>query len=96
MMSYVDYISVSNHSLYKQPSQIFVNKASCKLKLITVESYELTGIYQCFYRDRLVIPECKQNMTALRGQASFSKMMPLGGKLTALECHPTKYVNKAD
>ncbi len=35
-------------------------------------------------------------MMPLRGQASLAKMMPLGGKLTALEYHPTKYVNKAE
>jgi hypothetical protein len=47
-------------------------------------------------RDRLVIPECKQNMTTLRGQASWAKLMSLKGKLTAPACHPTKYVNKAE
>ncbi len=29
--------------------------------------------------DRLVIPECKQKMTSLRGQASSAKMKSLGG-----------------
>ncbi len=47
-------------------------------------------------RDRLVIPECKQNMMPLRGQTSWPKMMSLGGKLTAPACHTTKYVNKAE
>jgi hypothetical protein len=37
-------------------------------------------------RDMLVIPKCKQKMTSLRGQASWAKMMSLGGKLTALVC----------
>ncbi len=27
---------------------------------------------------------------------SWAKMMSLGGKLTALVCHPTKYVSKAE
>jgi hypothetical protein len=35
-------------------------------------------------RDRLVIPEWKLNMTSLRGQASWAKMVSLRGKLTAL------------
>jgi len=47
-------------------------------------------------RDRLAIPECKQNMMLLRGQASWAKMMSLRGKLTALACHLTKFVNKAE
>ncbi len=34
---------------------------------------------QCLYRDRLVIPECKQKMMSLRGQASSAKMTSLGG-----------------
>jgi len=37
-----------------------------------------------------------KNMTSLRGQASSAKMTSLGGKLTAMACHPTKYVNKAE
>jgi len=36
------------------------------------------------------------NMTSLRGQANLAKMTSLGGKLAALACHPTKYVNKAE
>jgi hypothetical protein len=35
-------------------------------------------------------------MTSLRGQASWDKMMSLGGKVKALACHPAKYVNKAE
>jgi hypothetical protein len=35
-------------------------------------------------------------MMPLRGQASWAKMMSFGGKLRALACHPTKYVNKAE
>jgi len=41
-------------------------------------------------RDRLVIPEYNQNMMSLRGQASWTKMTSLGGKLSALACHLTK------
>jgi hypothetical protein len=33
---------------------------------------------------------------SLRGQASLAKMMSSGGKITALACHPTKKVNKAE
>jgi len=47
-------------------------------------------------RDTLVLPECKQNMMSLWGQASWAKMTSLGGKLTALVCHPTRFVNKAE
>jgi len=35
-------------------------------------------------------------MTSFRGQASWAKMMSPGGELTALACHPTKKVNKAE
>ncbi len=35
-------------------------------------------------------------MTSLRGQASWAKMTSLKGKLTALLCHLTKFVNKAE
>jgi hypothetical protein len=51
---------------------------------------------QCFWRDGLVILECNQNMMSLMGQASWAKMASLGGKLTALACYPTKYLNKAE
>jgi hypothetical protein len=47
-------------------------------------------------RYRLVIPECKQNMTSLRVQASWAKMTSLRGKLTTLVGYPTKFVNKAE
>jgi hypothetical protein len=35
-------------------------------------------------------------MTSFRGQASSAKMTSLGGKLTALACHPTKRASKAE
>jgi hypothetical protein len=35
-------------------------------------------------------------MISFRGQAGWAKMTSLGGKLTALACHPTKKVNKAE
>jgi len=35
-------------------------------------------------------------MTSFRGQTSWAKMTSHGGKLTALACHPTKKVNKAE
>jgi hypothetical protein len=43
---------------------------------------------QCFYRDRLVILECKQNMTSLRGQASWAKMTSLGGQANSTGMPP--------
>jgi hypothetical protein len=33
---------------------------------------------------------------SFRGQASSGKMTPLGVKLTALACHQTEIVNKAE
>jgi hypothetical protein len=51
---------------------------------------------QCFSRDRLVILDCKQNMMSLRGQGSWAKKLSLVGKLTALACHLTEYVSKAE
>jgi hypothetical protein len=38
----------------------------------------------------------EQKMMSSRGQASWAKMTSPGGKLTALACHPTKNVNKAE
>jgi len=35
-------------------------------------------------------------MTSFKGQASSAKITSPGGKLTALACHPTKRVNKAE
>jgi hypothetical protein len=35
-------------------------------------------------------------MTLFRGQASWAKMMSVGGKLTTVACHLTKKVNKAE
>ncbi len=56
---------------------------------------QLVAKTQCLQRDKLIIPECNQNMTSLSGQASRAKMMLLRGKQTALACHLTKFVNKA-
>ena len=36
----------------------------------------------------LVIPDCKQNMTSLRGQASWAKMMLVGGKVNSTGMPP--------
>jgi len=35
-------------------------------------------------------------MKSFRSQASWAKIMSLGGKLTALVCHPNQKVNKAE
>jgi len=35
-------------------------------------------------------------MMSFKGQASWTKMMSPGGNLSALACHPTKKVNKAE
>ncbi len=42
------------------------------------------------------MPEFKQILILLGGQASWAKMTSLGGKLTAPVGHPTKYVYKAE
>jgi hypothetical protein len=42
--------------------------------------HNLQDISQCLLRDWLAIPECKQKMTSLRGQASSAKMTSLGVK----------------
>jgi hypothetical protein len=47
-------------------------------------------------RDKLVIPDENKEMISFRGQAGLAKMVSLEGKLTALVCHPTKRVNKAE
>jgi hypothetical protein len=47
-------------------------------------------------RDKLVIPDENKEMISFRGQAGSAKMVSLEGKLTALVCHPTKRVNKAE
>jgi hypothetical protein len=47
-------------------------------------------------RDWFVIPDVKEKMMTFGGQASWAKITPPGGKLTALVCHPTKKVNKAE
>jgi hypothetical protein len=44
----------------------------------------------------LVIPDVNKTMTSLMGQASWAKMTSPGGKLTALMCHPTRTVHKAE
>ncbi len=54
------------------------------------------GSDQYLWRERLVIPDCNQNMTSPRGQPRLAKMMSFRGKLTALACHPTKFLNKAE
>jgi hypothetical protein len=38
----------------------------------------------------------KQKMMPILGKGSMAKMMSLGGMLTALACHPTKRVNRAE
>ncbi len=42
-------------------------------------------------RDRLVIPSVTKN-NVIQGQASWAKMMPPGGKLSAVACNLTKNV----
>ncbi len=44
----------------------------------------------------LFLQNVNKNMTSLRGQARWTKMTSLRGKPTALACHPTKFVNKAE
>jgi hypothetical protein len=40
--------------------------------------------------------DVNKEITSFRGQTSRAKMTSPGGKLTALVCHPTKKVNKAE
>jgi hypothetical protein len=49
-----------------------------------------------FVKIRISYSISKQKMMSFRGQASYAKMMTPGGKLTALACHLTKKVNKAE
>jgi hypothetical protein len=45
----------------------------------------------------LVIPYVfKQRMTLFKGQSSWAKIKSPGGKLTALGCHPSKIISKAE
>jgi hypothetical protein len=46
--------------------------------------------------DRLDIPGVNKKNDIIWGQASWAKMTPIGGKLTALAYHPTKKVNKVE
>jgi len=47
--------------------------------------------------ERLVsCSQCKQKIMSFRVQASRAKIISPGGKLTALACHLTKRVNKAE
>ncbi len=50
--------------------------------------------YPMFVERYVSYSEHKQNMMSLKGHISCSKMTSLRGKLTALACHPTKFVNK--
>jgi len=43
-----------------------------------------------------LVPNVSKKMTSFMGQASWTKMMPSLGKLTALPCHTTKKVNKTE
>jgi hypothetical protein len=45
---------------------------------------------------RLAIPDVNKKMTSFRRQANWAKMMSTRGQLTALACHLTKKVNKAE
>jgi hypothetical protein len=46
--------------------------------------------------ERALLFPLKTKTTSFRGQASWSKMMSPGGKLTALAYHPNRKVNKAE
>ncbi len=69
---------------------IFGNKLEC---FITAWDFGTLG--KCLQRDRSVICNVTK-MTPFRGQASWAKMMSPPGKLTALACHLTNRVNKAE
>ncbi len=65
--------------------RLWVEPAGRERKSVHVEQKTVTLIY----------PYPKQNMTSFR-EASGAKMMSPGGRLTALACHPTKNVYKAE
>ncbi len=46
--------------------------------------------------DRLVTPDVIIKMTSIMGQTSWAKMTSPVDKLTALACHTTKNINKAE
>jgi hypothetical protein len=64
---------------------VYGDNSLCKHKLFqfTTDLFDVPQIsilhllYFNVCRDRLVITECKQNMTSLRGQASWAKMTSL-------------------
>jgi hypothetical protein len=49
-----------------------------------------------FVERKVSCSQCKQKIMSFRGQARRAKIISPGGKLTALACHLTKSVNKAE
>jgi len=49
-----------------------------------------------FVEIKVSFPQCEQKMMSFGGQDGRTKMTSPGGKLTALSCHLTKKVNKAE
>ncbi len=56
---------------------------------------KLGYIYVCREIGQLFM-NVNKNMMSLKGQASWTKMTSLRGKLRASACHPTKFVNKVE
>ncbi len=53
-------------------------------------------MHPLFVERRLATPDVSKKMMPFRGQNWQAKMASTGSKLTALACHPTKRVNKAE
>ncbi len=73
--------------------------ACCGTSAIYIEliaPYSDVSLSTMFVESKVGYSYCKQKKTSFRGQASWERMMSTGGKLTALACHPTKEVNKAE
>jgi hypothetical protein len=51
---------------------------------------------EMFVERQVSYSRCYQKMKPFKGQSSWAQMISPEGKLTALACHPTKKVNKAE
>ncbi len=73
--------------------------ASCCTGAIYIEliaPYSGVNLSTMFVDSKVGYSYCKPKMMSFGGQASWARMASAVGKLTALVCHPTKKVNKAE
>ncbi len=80
------FITVDYFSYYKT-LQLFTSITKQKLSTKVIKIVSLGG---------LGLSMLIRDMTSLGGQTSWAKMTSHRRKLTALACHPTKFVNKAE